>query len=238
MNEDLRALLTDTAQNWGLSLSTAQSDQFLVYADELRNWNERFNLTTITDPKQIVTRHFLDSLVCALHWGDEPQRLVDIGSGAGFPGLPLKILRPTLHLTLIESVRKKAEFLRHIVKLLHLEHVTILTERVESVGHDPDRRASYDVATARALAELRVLIEYALPLLRINGQLLAPKGADVTTEAIQANTALTQLGGRLQTIKPVLLPGIPPRALVVIRKISDTAETYPRTIGVPARRPL
>jgi 16S rRNA (guanine527-N7)-methyltransferase len=238
MREYLQTLLTDRAHSWGLSLSAAQSDQFLAYADELRCWNERFNLTTITDPEQIVTRHFLDSLVCALHWGDEPQSLVDIGSGAGFPGLPLKILRPTLHLTLIESVRKKADFLHHIVELLGLEHVDILNERVELIGRDPHRRASYDVATARAVAELRVLAEYALPLLRVGGRLLAPKGADITTEAIQAQAALHQLGGRLHTIKPVLLPDIPPRALVVILKTSDTPVTYPRAVGVPARRPL
>jgi 16S rRNA (guanine527-N7)-methyltransferase len=238
MSAYLRALLSDTARTWGLSLSATQNDQFLTYAAELRHWNERFNLTSITDPEQIVIRHVLDSLVCALHWGHAPQTLVDIGSGAGFPGLPLKILHPALRLTLIDSVRKKTEFLRHIVQLLGLEHVTILNERAEVVGRDPDRRASYDIVTARALAELRILAEYALPLLRVDGRLLAPKGASITTEAIQAHTALDQLGGRLQAVKPVFLPDTTPRTLVVIRKISDTPATYPRAVGVPARRPL
>jgi 16S rRNA (guanine527-N7)-methyltransferase len=238
MRTHLRALLADTVHTWGLSLSAAQSDQFLVYVDELQHWNRRVNLTAITDPEQIVTRHFLDSLVCALHWGDEPRTLVDIGSGAGFPGLPLKILCPSLHLTLIESVRKKTEFLRHIVRLLNLEYVTILAERAEEVGRKPDMRASYDVVTARALAELRVLAEYALPLLRVGGRLLAPKGAAITTEAIQAHMAIHQLGGRLHAVKPVFLPDTAPRTLVVVRKIHATPDTYPRAVGIPTRRPL
>src|SRR3954452_2341822 len=150
-------LLATTAAAWGHPLSPAQLDQFAVYAAELRRWNERVNLTAITDETGIVTRHFLDSLRCAQSWGRAPHSLVDIGAGAGFPALPLKILRPELQLTLVESIAKKAAFLRHIVETRPLPNVDIVVARAESAGRDAVQRERYDVALPRAVAKLRVL---------------------------------------------------------------------------------
>jgi 16S rRNA (guanine527-N7)-methyltransferase len=231
-------LLATTAVRWGLPLSSLQLDQFAAYAAELRGWNERVNLTAITDQHGIVARHFLDSLRCAQSWGTSPDSLVDVGAGAGFPGLPLKILRPELQLTLIESTAKKADFLRHMVDLLELANVTIVVARAEAVGRDAAHRERYDLTVARAVAELRVLAEYCLPLCRIGGRFLAPKGSQIESEAQAAQTAIELLGGRLVAIEPVQLPELDPRSLVVVEKIAPTPARYPRAPGIPAKRPL
>jgi 16S rRNA (guanine527-N7)-methyltransferase len=231
-------LLTTTAAEWGLPLTQAQIDQFTTYADELRSWNERVNLTAISDPSQVIARHFLDSLRCALSWGEPPQRLVDVGAGAGFPGLPLKIVRPELRLTLVESVAKKAIFLQHLVGVLGLSDVEIIVARAEAVGRDVAQRERYDVAVARAVAELRVLAEYCLPLCRVGGRFLAPKGIQVEGEVQAAQAAIAALGGRLLAVEVVQLPAVEPRSLVVVEKVAPTPPTYPRAVGVPAKRPL
>lgn len=231
-------LLQETVSSWGLALSDTQIAQFATYAAELRRWNERLNLTTVTDEQTIVTRHFIDSLRCALSWGVAPTRLADIGSGAGFPGLPLKILRPELQLTLVESIEKKAAFLRHIATTLGLAEVTVLTTRAETLGREPQHRECYDVVTARAVAELRVLVEYCLPLCKVGGRFLAPKGAQIEAELSAAQQAISTLGGQLRAIEPVTLIGEPERSLVVISKIAATPERYPRLAGIPQKRPL
>lgn len=220
------------------TLSPTQQEQFATYSRELQQWNQRVNLTAITDSEQIKLRHFGDSLTCAQYWGETPHTLIDIGSGAGFPGVPLKIVYPTLCLTLVESVGKKVAFLHHLVAVLGLDQVTVLQARAEEVGRNPQHRAAYDVATARAVAEVRVLAEYALPLLRVGGRMLAPKGGDVAQEVAVAHQALRLLGGKVLAVEPVLLPGLDPRSMVVITKTTATPPRYPRAAGVPARRPL
>lgn len=230
--------LAATAAEWGLALDQQQLDQFASYADELRRWNERVNLTAITDEAGIVVRHFLDSLRCALSWGASPRSLVDVGAGAGFPGLPLKILCPELRITLVESVEKKAAFLRHIVAVLGLSEVAVVATRAEALGRDPAQREQYDLAVARAVAELRVLAEYCLPLCRVGGRFLAPKGAQIERETQAAAQAIRLLGGRLIAVEPVELPGVELRTLVVVEKVRPTPPQYPRAVGVPAKRPL
>lgn len=231
-------LLAETTAAWGLPLTDTQLDQFALYSDELRRWNTQVNLTAITDPEQIIVRHMLDSLSCARVWGAAPQSLIDIGTGAGFPGLPLKILRPELRLTLVESIGKKVAFLQHIVTLLGLDQVEVLTARAEQIGRDPQHRERYDVATGRAVADLRVLAEYCLPLCRVGGRFLAPKGQAVAAEVEQAQTAFATLGGQLATVAQVVLPRSEPRAIVVVDKVAPTPAKYPRAVGVAARRPL
>lgn len=237
-NDSLIALLIDTASAWNITLTPTQVDHFLVYQHELQRWNTHTNLTAITSNEDIITRHFLDSLRCAQSWGTSPHKLVDIGSGAGFPGIPLKIAFPDLHITLVESVAKKGAFLKHIAEMLNLNNVTILHARAETIGHQPAHRAAYDVAIARAVASLPVLAEYCLPLIRIGGRMLAPKGADSADEVTAAHTALALLGGQTIAIEPVALPEIEPRTLVVIEKTTATPNAYPRRPGTPAKRPL
>ncbi|MEN9934001.1 MAG: hypothetical protein RLZZ387_580 [Chloroflexota bacterium] len=231
-------LLAQTTSAWGLSLTQQQLEQFAVYAAELRSWNERVNLTAITDERDIVTRHFLDSLRLAQSWGAAPASLIDIGAGAGFPGLPLKILRPEVKLTLVESIAKKTAFLEHMVATLGLADVEVITTRAEELGQNPRYRERYDVSTARAVAELRVLVEYLLPLCRVGGRVLAPKGPQPTEELREARAAIAKLGGRMAAPETVQLPGLEARTLVIIEKISHTPPLYPRAVGVPSRKPL
>jgi 16S rRNA (guanine527-N7)-methyltransferase len=224
----------------GLRLSPAQIEQFRLYEQELIEWNSRFNLTAIRTPEEIRTKHFLDSLTCTLALRESPpSRLIDVGTGAGFPGIPLKIIQPTLRLTLVESVGKKADFCRHIVRSLHQERVDVLQARAEEVGQARSQREGYDWAVARAVAALPVLVEYLLPLVRVGGKILAQKGESGPAEAHAAEPAMRILGGRLRQIIPITLPGVAEdRYLIVIDKIAATPTSYPRRPGIPALKPL
>ena len=181
----------------GVELSPVQEESFRVYARELLIWNERINLTAIREPADMIRKHFLDSLTCTYAWREmePPASLIDIGTGAGFPGIPLKILMPGLRLTLVESIGKKADFCRHIVDTLQLENVEVITARAEEVGAQGAHREMYDAATARAVAQLNILAEYLLPLVRVGGFAIAQKGNTAPAESQQANRAITILGG-------------------------------------------
>lgn len=238
MTDPTTHLLAETSAAWGLPLDAAQRAQFERYADELLAWNAHTNLTAIRSREEVFVRHFLDSLVLARFWGAEPTSLVDIGTGAGFPGVPLKLLRPQLRLVLVESIGKKTAFLQHLVAELGLADVAVRTERAEEIGHDRREREGHDVVTARAVADLRVLAEYGLPLLRVGGRLLAPKGADAAAEARAAERAVATLGGSITGVEPVELPGVEPRSVVVITKRAPTDRRFPRAVGLPAKKPL
>lgn len=233
--------LVHHAQNQlGIHLSRAQVSALSLYERELIDWNTRFNLTAIRDPHEIHIKHFLDSLTCLLVMRDSSiERLIDVGSGAGFPGIPLKIVYPKMHLTLVESVGKKAEFCKHVVKMLDLHRVEVIQERAETLGQNPVYREQYDWAVARAVAILPVLSEYLLPLVRVGGRMLAMKGESGPAEAHSSERALRVLGGHLRQLVPVTLPGVAEeRYLVVIDKVAAVPPKYPRKIGMPAKRPL
>lgn len=224
----------------GLPLSRSQLSALTLYERELSDWNTRFNLTAIRDPQEIHTKHFLDSLTCLLALRESNVgRLIDIGTGAGFPGIPIKIIYPQMQLTLVESVGKKAEFCRHVVKILDLKAVEVVQERAENLGQDSSYREQYDWAVARAVAILPVLAEYLLPLVRVGGRMLAMKGESGPAEAHSSEQALKVLGGHLRQLMPVTLPGVvEERYLVVIDKVAATPMGYPRKVGVPAKHPL
>jgi len=224
----------------GLRLTTTQLLELTRYENELIDWNARFNLTAIDDPQKIRAKHFLDSLTCLLVMRDSPMgRVIDVGTGAGFPGLPLKIVCPSMRLTLVESVGKKADFCKHLVKVLDLEGVEIVQERAEVIGTIAAHRQQYDWAVARAVALLPVLVEYLLPLARIGGRILAMKGESGPAEAQSAERALHILGGRLRQVIPVTLQGVEEeRYLIVADKVAATPPRYPRRVGAPAKRPL
>lgn len=225
----------------GLRLSPRQLAAFERYEQDLLSWNEKFNLTAIRDLEGIRTKHFLDSLSCLLVMRENPPlRLIDIGTGAGFPGIPLKIALPNLaQLTLVESVGKKADFCRHIVDELALDHVDVQTGRAEELGQARSFREHYDWAVARAVAALPVLVEFLLPLVRVGGAILAQKGESGPAEAHASARAIQLLGGRLRTVQKLNLPGVvEDRYLVVVDKIAATPPGYPRRVGLPAKRPI
>jgi len=224
----------------GVSLSARQMAALEHYERELLEWNERFNLTAIRDVEGIRTKHFLDSLSCLLVLKDpHPTRLIDIGTGAGFPGIPLKIVLPNLKLTLVESVGKKVNFCRHMVQVLNLDAVEVLQARAEDLGMDRAYRERYDWAVARAVAGMPTLAEYLLPLVRVGGAILAQKGESGPTEVHGAEHAFQLLGGRVRKLLKFNLPGIvEDRYLIVIDKTAATPPGYPRRVGLPSKTPL
>ncbi|MBE3120015.1 MAG: 16S rRNA (guanine(527)-N(7))-methyltransferase RsmG [Candidatus Atribacteria bacterium] len=236
----MEKLVHEAQQLFGVHLTGRQVVALMTFERELLAWNEKFNLTAIRDAEGIRTKHFLDSFSCVLAWKENPpRRLIDIGTGAGFPGIPLKILYPSMRLTLIESVGKKANFCRHMIETLKLEAVEVVTARAEDVGQMPAHREAYDWAVARAVANLPVLAEYLLPLVQVGGAILAQKGQSGPAETHKAEKALKILGGRTRQLLPVTLPGVADeRFLVVVDKVAATPPQYPRKPGIPAKKPL
>ena len=253
-------VLYEGAKALGLTLTKQELDAFQVYQRELAEWNQRFNLTAISDENQVQLRHFLDSLSCllALNGGrlatparvDGGRRIggtvrqmaskaIDVGTGPGFPGIPLKIVCPRLKLTLLEATGKKVTFLQHMVDVLNMKDVQIVHERAEQAGQSAAHREGYDLVLARAVADLSILAEYTLPLCRMGGQVIAQKGQDVQAEVMAAEHAITLLGGKLRHMIEVELAGLAEsRNLVVIDKVARTPGNYPRRPGIPNKTPL
>ncbi len=237
--------LKDSAKDLlGIKLTRGQVKAFENYALELTAWNQHTNLTAVLDPQGILVKHFLDSLSCLAaiknHRNQKQAlRVVDVGSGAGFPGLPLAIVHPDIHWTLVDATEKKCAFLRHMVTELELPNTRVLHSRAETLGRDSEHRERYDWAIARAVARLPVLLEYLLPVTCTGGSCLAQKTEIARAEIRDGARALAVLGGEVEKVLPVELPGIAgPRHLIVIKKIAATPDAYPRRVGVPTKRPL
>jgi len=233
LKQEIKSLL-------GITLTPRQVNALETYEQELLACNARFNLTAIRDVEGIRTKHFLDSLSCLLVLREKPPtRLVDVGTGAGFPGIPLKIVLPAIHLTLVESVGKKADFCRQIINRLALDRVEVVQARAEELGHSPHHRELYNWAVARAVANLPTLVEYLLPLVHVGGAILAQKSESGPAETHSAERATHLLGGRLRQLRKVTLPGIAEeRYLIVIDKVAATPPQYPRRVGIPAKKPI
>ena len=226
----------------GLDIEEEQIALFQRYFNELTDWNGRTNLTAITDYSEVQAKHFLDSLTVSLVIPKDVVAngtLMDVGSGAGFPGLPLKLLYPGLRVTLVESVGKKAAFLNHMTDTLGLEGVEVCAQRAESLAHDPRMRGNFDVVVSRAVADMSVLAELTLPLCKPGGRVVAQKKFGIDDELKRAERAISLLGGTLESIETVDLEEIgEQRWLVVLSKNSESPSSYPRRPGIPAKRPL
>ncbi|MFN2302181.1 MAG: 16S rRNA (guanine(527)-N(7))-methyltransferase RsmG [Anaerolineales bacterium] len=225
----------------GVRLSKEQISALKIYEEDLLDWNESISLTAIRDQEGVRFKHFLDSLTVLLAWErrSPPERLIDVGTGAGFPGLILKLMWPNTQVTLVESIHKKADFCQHIVSRLGLENVQVIAERAEVVGQDPSHRHSYDLAVARAVARMPILMEYLLPLVHNNGIVMAMKGETAPAETQNAENAIHLMGGKLHRLVHVELPSVvEERFIVVVKKIARTPEDYPRRSGVPAKYPI
>ncbi len=224
----------------GFSLGEGQLDQFVSYLAMLFAWNRRMNLTAIEDPEEAVYKHFVDS-AAILRAVPEigGKTLLDVGTGAGFPGVPLKILEPSLRLTLLDSLQKRIGFLQALCAALGLRGVEILHGRAEDFGRRERYRERYDIVTARAVARLPVLLELCLPFVKRGGLFIAMKGPDVSRELEESRTALQLLGGRVREIQTFSLrSGLYTRSLALIEKVSATPEPYPRQAGRPQKNPL
>jgi 16S rRNA (guanine527-N7)-methyltransferase len=230
----------DAETLFGIHLTGRQLIALVTLERELLEWNQKYNLTAVRDLEGVRTKHYLDSFSCVMAWkADPPTNLVDVGTGAGFPGFPLKIIYPSMHLTLVESVGKKVKFCQHIVDKLGLEGTSVIQARAEDMGHAEEHREKYDWAVARAVASLSVLAEYLLPLVQVGGRMLAQKGESGPLEVHGAERAMKILGGHVRQLLPVTLPGVvEERYLIVADKVAATPPQYPRKPGIPTKKPL
>lgn len=233
-------LLCQGASELGLSLDTKQVEQFRIYCAELIAWNEKINLTTIIDPEEIAVKHFIDSLaLLKVHRLNIGARVIDIGTGAGFPGIPLKIVRPDLTVLLLDSLQKRTKFLHAITEQLGLELVTVVHGRAEELGHDVNYRELFDVAVSRAVAPLNILAEFCLPFVRLDGYFLSLKGPEVNADLAAAQSAINILGGTVHKLSVFSLPiSGDSRSLVMVKKTAATPDQYPRRAGRPEKKPL
>ena len=226
-----------TIQHIGCDLSDIQVNQLCDFGDLLLDWNQRLNLTRIIEPHEVVLKHFIDSMVLANYISG--KTFADLGTGAGFPGLPLKILRPDLEIVLVDSLKKRLDFLEVVISTLKLRKIKTVHARVEDFGRDIQYRGQFDTVSSRAVARLPVLLEYALPVLKVNGIFLAPKGSQFEDELAEAKKALQLLGGRLEGTDLFSFgEGVEHRAVIRIRKIKETPLQYPRQAGTPTKSPI
>ncbi len=235
-------LTKEAQEHFGVRLSAAQMDALEGHAYELLEWNQRMNLTRITEPEEVRIKHFLDAFSCVPLIGpDFAGRMIDVGTGGGFPGLPLKVVYPEMELTLADSVGKKTTFLQHVVQELGLRGVQVIQARAEDLGQAPKHREQYDWAVARAVARMPVLVEYLLPLVKVGGYALVQKGGGqgLIEELESGQAAINALGGKISEVKRLHLAGLKAeRSLVVIEKIRKTPKDFPRQAGTPNKKPI
>lgn len=224
----------------GIELSEVQRGQFNQFYELLVDWNTRMNLTGITEYDDVLSKHFFDSLTCIKGLEDwSGKKVIDVGTGAGFPGVPMKIANPTMAITLLDSLNKRIQFLDVVAEDLGLEDVELIHGRAEDYGQNPEYRETYDAAISRAVADLAVLSEYVLPFIKVGGFFVAQKSINAVDEIEQAKNAIGLLGGQIRDIIEVKVPGIDiVHALVVIEKTNATPSKYPRKAGKPTKKPL
>lgn len=223
-----------------IELDLEQREKFKKYKELLQEWNNKINITAITDEKEVDIKHFLDSLtpqITDLFYGN--KKIIDIGTGGGFPGLPLKIINPDLQVTLLDSLNKRILFLDEVIKLLDLKRVTAIHGRAEELGRTPEFREKYDICISRAVASLDTLTEYCIPFVSVGGHFIAMKGPDVEEELKESKKAIKTLGGRIKEVKKIRLPKSDIlHSLIIIEKIKNTPTKYPRGGGKPKKNPL
>lgn len=236
----MRDILINAFTSEGFSLTEQQLQQFMTYYDALIAWNQKMNLTAIEEPVEVAYKHFVDSVCLLRVVADLKQKsMIDIGTGAGFPGVPLKIMEPALDLTLFDSLNKRIIFLQELCRTLQLKNIKAVHGRAEEFGIKPEYRQQYDMATARAVARMPVLLEICLPFVKKGGIFIALKGPELENEIKESSNALKELGGNLIDVqKFTLADGAYTRNLAVIEKIKDTPKKYPRKAGTPQKKPL
>lgn len=233
-------ILAARAAEAGIPLTAEQIGQFSVYHEMLLDWNTRMNLTALTAPEDVAVKHIIDSLTAydAARF-DGARTLIDVGTGAGLPGIPLAVYAPHLTVTLLDALNKRVRFLTEVTAAMGLQNVRCIHARAEEAARTAEHRAAYDIAVSRAVARLPVLLEYTLPFVRVGGILLALKGRAYAEEQKEARRAAEVLGGGRITARPVHLPGLDDvRAILTVTKERQTPAAYPRGGGAPARRPL
>lgn len=230
--------LKEKGKTINVSISDEQANKFYKYMELLLEWNEKMNLTAITEPNEVILKHFIDSITVEKHINKE-AKIIDIGTGAGFPGIPLSIIRNDLNITLMDSLNKRIKFLDEVVKENQLLNVDTVHSRAEELARNKDFRGKFDVATSRAVASLNVLLEYMIPFVKVGGYCICMKGANVEEEINNAKKALNILQCKIENVESFNLPGSDyARNIIIIKKIGETPNKYPRKAGTPTKEPL
>lgn len=220
-----------------IELTKEQIEKYYNYMDLLLEWNGKINLTAIIDPKEIILKHFVDSLTIAKYIKDD-EKLIDVGTGAGFPGIPLSIVKENTDIVLLDSLNKRINFLEEVKENLKLENITTIHGRAEEFGKNKKERETYDIATSRAVAPLNILLEYLLPLVKVGGRAICMKGSNIE-EVENAKNALEILGGQIEKIEEITLPNSDiKRNIIIVEKVKNTPLKYPRKPGTPSKEPI
>lgn len=236
--EEFSKLISSYGKEISIEFSNIQIEKFYKYMNLLIEWNEKINLTAITEPKEIIIKHFIDSLT-VLKDIKGKNTLVDVGTGAGFPGIPLKIMDEEIKITLLDSLNKRINFLNEVINQLDLKNTETIHSRVEEAGKNKKYRERFDIATARAVANLATLSEYMLPLVKVGGKSICMKGSEVSEELQNSKKAISILGGEIENIDNFQLPKSDMmRNIVIIKKVKNTPNKYPRKPGTPSKEPI
>ena len=231
--------LQESFQTQKIDVSEKQCKKFFEYMKLLIEWNEKINLTAIVEPGQVITKHFLDSLTILNYIGTKQQKIIDVGTGAGFPGIPIKIMDDLSEITLIDSLNKRINFLQEVINKNNLKNIRAIHGRAEDFGQDKLYREKYDVCVARAVAPMNILVEYLLPFARVNGICICMKRANIEEELEEAKKAINLLGGKIEKVESFGLSGSEDRRnIIIIRKISKTPKQYPRKAGTAKKYPI
>ena len=230
--------LKQKLNEFNIEISDNQLEKFDKYMQLLLEWNEKINLTAIIEPDEVKIKHFLDSLTVLKYINDE-DKVIDIGTGAGFPGIPLKIMKPDAKITLLDSLNKRINFLNLVIEELELKNIEAIHGRAEEFARNKQYREKYDVAVSRAVANLSTLTEYMLPFVKVGGRCICMKGANLKEELDKAKNAIQELGGKIEIIDNFYLSNNDnERNIVIIKKIKETKSKYPRKAGIPSKEPL
>lgn len=230
--------LQNQAQKIDINLTNKQLNEFYTYMNLLIEWNKNINLTAITEPEEIIKKHFIDSLTISKNI-QKDSSIIDVGTGAGFPGIPLKIVREDINVVLLDALNKRLNFLNEVVKENKLENIETVHFRAEEIGKNKKYREKYDIATSRAVAQLNILVEYLLPLVKVGGKCICMKGSNVEEELKNSKKAITLLGGEIEKIEEFILPDSDiKRNVIIIKKVNSTPAKYPRKPGTPAKEPI
>ena len=230
--------MQEKSMDLSVRFSVEQLEQFFDYMNLLIEWNEKMNLTAIIDPEEIILKHFIDSITI-LNKMENGSKVVDVGTGAGFPGIPLSIMNPTLKITLVDSLNKRLIFLQEVVAKLNLKNIEIVHARAEEFGQNKKYRESFDIATSRAVANLSTLSEYLIPLVKVNGKVISMKASEAQEEINEARKAIEVLGGKIEKIEEFNLPQSDiGRTVIIIKKEKQTSAKYPRKPGTPSKEPI
>ena len=235
---EFEKIFMEEAQKINIELDKNQIEKFYKYMDLLIEWNEKINLTAITNRKDILVKHFIDSLTIQRYLGDAVN-IIDVGTGAGFPGIPIKIVNPNLKVVLVDSLNKRINFLQEVIKQLNLDNIEVIHARAEDLGQNKKYRETFDIVTSRAVANMSVLSEYLLPLARVNGKCICMKGSDIEEELEKSKYAINLLGGKIEKVDKFELSNERiGRNIIIVKKLKNTPNSYPRKAGTPAKKPL